>query len=192
MSITTTQQLLERVTTLLRSESRAMAGEHGLQPVHLDVMYYLSICNRYSDSAAAITEYLGLTKGTISQSLKVLENRGLIEKFADKTDKRVTHLCITRDGKKLLASCLPSKFLQLALGSQVSSTETQLNHQLTELLRSLQKANGLKSFGQCISCSHNVRLEDGGYFCALTNEQLSVEDVKYICREHTVSEKSGK
>ena len=44
-----------------------------LEPVHLATLRYLCNCNRFSNTASAITEYLGQTKGTISQTLKVLE-----------------------------------------------------------------------------------------------------------------------
>jgi DNA-binding MarR family transcriptional regulator len=48
---------------------------HGLQPVQLEVLNYLSSCNRYSDTPMAVTEYLGQTKGTVSQTIKTLEKK---------------------------------------------------------------------------------------------------------------------
>ncbi len=74
------QQILERLASLLRSESRTMLLEHGLQPVQFEALQYIANCNRYSDTPMAVTEFLGQTKGTVSQTLKVLEKKGLIEK----------------------------------------------------------------------------------------------------------------
>ena len=69
--------IIERLANVLRQEVRAEGQSLGLQPVQQEALYYLSICNRYSDTTLAVTEYLGLTKGTVSQSLKVLENKTL-------------------------------------------------------------------------------------------------------------------
>ncbi len=80
MNTLVTQQLLERLASLLRSENRQMLVEFGLQPVQFEVLQYLSICNRYSDTPMAVTEFFGQTKGTVSQTLKVLEKKNLLEK----------------------------------------------------------------------------------------------------------------
>ena len=71
---------VERLSELLRVDARQKGAEHGLLPVQLEVLHYLSICNQYSDTPMAVTEYLGQTKGTVSQTLKVLENKALLVK----------------------------------------------------------------------------------------------------------------
>ena len=75
MELLIAQQLLERLAGLLRSESRKLLSEYGLQPVQFEALHYLSNCNRYSDTPMAVTEYLGQTKGSVSQTLKVLEKK---------------------------------------------------------------------------------------------------------------------
>ena len=67
------------------------------------VLHYLSVCNRYSDTPMAVTEYLGQTKGTVSQTLKVLEKKALLFKEPDKDDKRVMHLKLTEQGQAAVA-----------------------------------------------------------------------------------------
>lgn len=47
----------------------------------------------------AVTEYLGQTKGTVSQALKVLENKKYIPKHSDTDDKRITHLKVTNSSQ---------------------------------------------------------------------------------------------
>jgi len=184
MNALITQQLLERLSALLRNEMRGLAGDAGLQPVQCDALYYLSHCNRYSDTAKAVTDFLGLTKGTVSQSLKVLEKKGLIEKQPDTEDRRIVHLHLTPEGNKLVDQLMPSPMLGSAI-SGFSDQQTQsVEESLSELLKVLQAQNGMRSFGQCRSCRHNQKLESGGYFCNLTKEALSVDEIELICREH--------
>jgi len=176
-----TQQLLERLASLLRSESRNLLITYGLQPVQFEALHYLSICNRYSDTPMSVTEYLGQTKGSVSQTLKVLEKKGLIVKTTDSNDKRVSHMSVTKAGKELISHVLPSPLLKAAIDEQET---VNINSSLSALLRSVQHANNFKSFGQCDSCRHNIRLDNGDYFCGLTKEPLTRIDIKLICREH--------
>ena len=67
--------LLERLGSLIQQSMRDDAARHGLQPVHIQVLHYLAHANRYSDMPIAVAEYLGVTRGTISQSVAVLERK---------------------------------------------------------------------------------------------------------------------
>src|SRR5690606_7500665 len=81
--------LLERVSSLFRSQIREHASEHGLKLVQLEALIFFSTANRYSDTVGALTEYLGVTKGTVSQTVMALERRGLVEKVPDPNDGRI-------------------------------------------------------------------------------------------------------
>ena len=175
---------VERLSNLLRNDMRREGAAYGLLPVQLEALHYLSICNRYSDTPMGVTEYLGQTKGTVSQSLKILEKKGLIAKHADSRDKRVTHLRVSHSGKKLLAKSIPAPKFAHTCRQLNAQSQTRIVEALKELLLALQRSNGMKVFGVCRTCRHNNRNEDGSYFCGLTKEPLSDRDVELICREH--------
>jgi DNA-binding MarR family transcriptional regulator len=179
-----TQQLLERLSSLLRNESRSLLGDYGLLPVQFEALHYLTICNRYSDTPMAVTEFLGQTKGTVSQTLKVLEKKGFLEKKANVDDKRMTRLVITKTGKSLVKKILPSPALNLVSTYMTEETILTTNSYLRSLLYYLQSANKFKTFGQCETCQHNVKKGSGNYLCGLTNERLTKREVKLICRDH--------
>ena len=173
--------LIERLGGLLRADQRR-AG-NGLQPVHLQLLDYLARCNRFSDTPAAITAYLGATKGTVSQSLALLEREGLVQREEDEQDRRVVHFALTRTGRReLRATRLPpgweAALLQLEPREQEAATRA-----LGRLLQGLQQANGQRTFGQCHSCRH---LQQAGtrFRCGLNGENLSAGDTQRICHEH--------
>ena len=192
MNTETLYHLLDRVGNLLRNEVRADLAPYGLQPIHLEALYYLSICNRFSDTPKAVTEYLGLTKGTVSQSLKVLETKGYIDKQVDSVDKRVTHLTVSSLGKKLVADIFPPSLMHKTINSgqnnQANMDVLALQQQLQYLLRSIQKENHLQTFGVCSTCRYNRPLADGAHLCGLTNLALSTQEIELICIEHIDSE----
>lgn len=186
-----TQQLLDRLASLLRTEARNLLFQYGLQPVQFEALHYLSVCNRYSDTPMAVTEYLGQTKGSVSQTLKVLEKKGLIEKVRDEGDKRVAHLSLTKAGYSRVQSILPSPLL-VSASQQLSHQEAaSLDASLHGLLKGIQQANNFKTFGQCDTCRHNSKQASGEYMCGLTKEALSSDEIKLICREHEPNPSSG-
>ena len=132
----------------------------------------------------AVTEFLGQTKGTVSQTLKVLEKKALLRKTPDQKDGRVTRLLITDAGRSLVGKLLPSSILDSAAILMGNGALQTINSSLSSLLYHLQRANQFKTFGQCDSCQHNIKNDSDEYFCGLTEEPLSTTEIKLICREH--------
>jgi DNA-binding MarR family transcriptional regulator len=187
MSMLEIHQFLERLANLIRSQARQSSDAFDLQPVHLNSLHYLSICNRYSDTLLALAEYLNQTKGTTSQTIKLLEERGLVAKHPDPKDGRVTHLKLTVSGKKLVLQAWPSPILKEAETSISPEQQDALRDQLKQLLQTCQTINSQKTFAACHTCRHNEKRTDG-FFCRLTQEPLSAEEVTQICREHEFAE----
>ncbi len=175
---------IERLSNLLRNEIRREGIVHGLQPVQLEALQYLSMCNRYSDTPMAVTEYLGQTKGTVSQSLKVLEKKGFLTKHGDKNDKRITHMKVSVTGKQLLKEIIPPPLFAHACKNLNEPSEIQIVTNLRELLQAVQRSNEMKSFGVCRTCRYNLKKKEGSFFCDLTKETLSQREVQLICREY--------
>ncbi len=107
-------EFLEHIGSLLRAELRKRGAEYGLQPAHLQALGFFAQANRYSNTPAALTEYLGVTKGTASQTLLVLENLGLVKKTEDAQDRRVVRVELTRKGSKKFRCGLTRETLKAA------------------------------------------------------------------------------
>ncbi|MEQ9619760.1 MAG: MarR family winged helix-turn-helix transcriptional regulator [Deltaproteobacteria bacterium] len=177
--------LIERLGNLLRAGERSQGIIDGLQPVHIQMLGYLSICNRYSDTPAGVTDFVGATKGTTSQSLGVLERKGYIRKKSDKRDRRVVRLELTARGKRFVETGFPPPDFVAALGGIKTRERGELSRLLTELLVRLQRNNRSRMFGVCHTCRHFKR--DGlgeTHQCGLTLEPLTEGESMKICREH--------
>ncbi len=177
------QGIFERLNNLLRMEVRTFGVKYGLQPVQIEALSYLMRCNRYSDTPQAVTKFLGLTKGTVSQSLKVLEQKGLLRKQQDTEDRRIIHLAVTAKGRKLIARALPAKSLELALTRMSADQGNKLEGILGSLLREMQHLHDRKTFAACHTCRLN-EWHKQGFVCGLTKESLNEREVQLICREH--------
>ncbi len=167
----------ERLATVLEAEMRTAAAAEGLRPVHLRLLWYLARCNRYSDTPSAAGEFLGLTKGTVSQSLGVLVRRRLVRRRRDRRDRRLVHLAPTAAGRRLITGLMPPQGWDVTDEGDAAAAKA-----LRTLLERLQAARGLRTFGVCRSCRF-FESADGGR-CGLTGEALSADDATRICREH--------
>ncbi|MNO71498.1 HTH-type transcriptional repressor NicR [compost metagenome] len=173
---------LERLTSLMRAWAREQPLMADLQPIQLSALSYLARCNRYSNTPLGVTDFLGLTKGTVSQSLKALEAKGLIEKRPDPNDRRSVHLQLTAEGRQLVDALVPPAFLQeaaAAMGEQGKRLEVLLD----TLLRTIQRQQDVQRFGLCRTCRFH-QPGAAGATCGLTGEPLSRIEAELICREH--------
>lgn len=177
--------IIERMAALIRSEERRKCTELGIQAVHLQVLDYLSRCNRYSDTPAALTNYLGMTKGTVSQTLLLLERKGFIKKVPDLHDKRMVHLQLTAEGQEVLNKAAPTELFSKAASILEKEYPALQENIYIQPLTALQKAHESCSFGLCSSCKYFIHTQEG-FFCGLTQEPLSQTDSEKICQEHTV------
>lgn len=179
-----TAALIERIGRLLSTEAHA----EGLLPVQWEALRYLQRANRFSTTAAALTAYLGLTKGTVSQTLKALENKGLVKKRVNNRDRRSNHLLLTAKGRHLLGRD-PLVATVAALGDLNRSTQSALDTGLATLLSARLSAQDRQPFGQCRDCRYFARRHPDGnpHFCQLLKESLVEPEANAICFEQRPS-----
>ncbi len=183
MNRTRVFHLIERIGALLRSESRRQAMPHELQPVHLQALDYLARANRFSDTPLAVGEYLGLTKGNVSQRLNVLEKLDLVRKSADEADGRVVHLQVTAAGKRLLHEAYPPASWREIEEDLSEKGWNTLETELVKLLHALLTVNDFRQFEQCKTCRFYQR-QSGRAYCGLLEVELDAAQSEKICREH--------
>ncbi|MGH8670997.1 MAG: MarR family winged helix-turn-helix transcriptional regulator [Burkholderiales bacterium] len=176
--------IIERHGVALRSVQRRVGAHYGLQPVHLQTLVYLERANRYSNTPQALAEYLGLTKGTVSQSLLLLHNKKLIKRVQDETDKRVVRLALSTKGERLVqAARLHEEWEQIA--KFISPTRLRITYLvLQETWDTMRTQSGGGSFGVCQGCTYHEREGQRTHRCGLTGERLNIAETKLICREH--------
>ena len=189
--VLTLMDTVERLGNLLRAALRQAGATQGLQPMHLQALLYLNEANRYSNTPQALAEYLGLTKGTVSQSLLLLARRRLIARHADEKDGRVVRLSLTDKGKEVLKELGYGNSWRDALQQASPARLSSATKVLKEALASLQAKGGQKTFGICVTCRHNLHIGPRSYVCGLTKEKLSSREVSKICREHSPIEENA-
>lgn len=179
-----TVSLLERIAALIQQSVREDAAAHGLLPIQLQVLGYLARANHYSDMSIAVAEFFGITRGTVSQTVAVLERKALVTRKPDPRHRKRVHLKLTAKGRRVLTDSWASR-LQTVLENDPACDEETLEAGLTGLLTALQRQNHHQAFNICHQCAHFLK-EQRGYRCGLTGEPLAKEQTTKICREWTL------
>ncbi len=179
--------LLERLSRILQNEAHA----GGLKPTQWEALRYLARANRFSRSPSAVTAYLGMTKGTVSQTLNALERKGLVRKKSDPADRRNLRIDLTARGAALLERD-PVDGLMAAAGKLSARERRDLSAGLEKTLRAALRRRGGRPFGVCKTCRFFRRnAKDGSpHRCGLLEVPLSAEDGEKICVEQEPAGKS--
>ena len=172
--------LAERLARLLASE----AHTEDLLPVQWEALRYLERANRFSRTAGALTSFLGLTKGTVSQTLKALDTRGLVHKQIDAKDRRRIRLALTAKGQRCLVKD-PLLKTVAAVDALPGDTRKNLSTGLESLLTARLTAQSRQPFGQCRDCMYFAGRHPQGnpHYCQLLKEKLATADADAICSE---------
>lgn len=176
--------VLERLSRLVRAQEHAS----GLNPAQWEALRYLSRCNRFSNSPAALTRYLCATKGTISQTLIALERKGLVIKSPRPGEARSVVLALTGDGEVKLRDD-PWKQVSTIIEASGSKTRKKLATGSRKLINQIIKSRGLPSFGTCGTCRY---FREGGapddvkgkHWCLLFEQPVTKTEAGKICASH--------
>ncbi|MDX2289701.1 MAG: MarR family transcriptional regulator [Hyphomicrobiaceae bacterium] len=174
--------LIDRLDRLARNGE----GAGDLNPAQWEALRFVARANRFSRTPAALSEYLGSTRGTVSQTLIALEQKGHLTRQPNPRDRRSVMLELTSTGARAL-----KRDPILALVADLEGVASDQIEAVVEVLRSALHAmitrNGGRAFGACYTCRHFRKGGSAGrgtpHHCSLLEEPLSESDSRAICVE---------
>lgn len=170
--------LIDRLARLVQAED----WEQDLNPAQMTALSYLSRANRFSRSPACVADYMGATRGTVSQTLLALERKGLVESQTSATDRRSLTYRLSPMGQ---ARIQDRSAFDAALEALPEGQAVALGGALDLLLKELLLQRGGKSFGACRTCRHHTPREAGSGWCNLLRLPLTAQESGELCQEHT-------
>lgn len=173
-----------RIRDIIDRLGRIIAAEEwndDINPTQWTALSYLARANRFSRSPSQVSDYMVATRGTVSQTLKALARKGLVEERRSDQDKRSISYSVTGQGLALLEG----KNLVEDTASMLSDRQrAALLDGLETLMRNALAQRRSRPFGVCRSCTYHQKSGDGG-FCKLLCVPLSPVETGQICHEHS-------
>ena len=177
-AMTAPDQINALITRLARLEAAA-TWDSDLNPAQVAALDYLFRANRFSRAPSHVADYLGTTRGTMSQTLKVLARKGYLAERQSSTDRRSITYDPTASG---IDRAKRAPGLVHAIAGLPAEDQSRLRSLLSAVLREQLAANGGRAFGLCKSCTHHRTTREGA-FCALLSLPLAPEETGQICHE---------
>ena len=171
------KELLDRLGRI----SAADEWREDINPTQWAALSYLARANRFSRSPSQVSDFMATTRGTVSQTLKALAKKNLINEVRSEQDKRSISYSITKQGEAVFQK---KKILEDALSHLKTDQSSNLLRELETLVFTALKLRGLRPFGVCKTCIHHQEAPSGG-FCQLLGEDLSKVEINQICHEHS-------
>lgn len=177
----TTVGMLTHLANVMQSEGRVC----GLSSAQADALMYFAHANRLSRTVSAFAEFHATTRGTASQTIKSLVDRGLLVRTKAGVDGRRTRLDITQEGRSLWAGQDTLGLVKLVAGLQ-EHQRTSLAEILTEILHSISGERDVRTFGPCMGCDYfkrewSVESSKAGDFCRYSRSVLPPSELTAIC-----------
>ncbi|MCZ4319355.1 MarR family winged helix-turn-helix transcriptional regulator [Aequorivita viscosa] len=174
---------LERISEVFRTLLWAEAKKSGVSPIQIQILIFIA----YHKSSLCTVSYLAkefdLTKPTISDAVKSLEQKKLILKDYSGADSRSFLIVLSEKGKELVS--VTENYANPLKKQFDSFDEEQLEtvyEAIVKLIYNLNKAGIISVQRTCFACKFH-RKKDGSDYCEYLQKPLKTETIRVDCPE---------
>lgn len=175
---------LERISEAFRVLLWEESKESALSPIQLQILIFLLYHQGERCKVSYLADEFTMTKATISDSVRMLLQKGLAVKEQDVTDTRSFSLLLTPEGKKVARKAASfAGAIEKPLHQFSDKQKEVLLLSLLELIEKLNKAGIITIQRMCFTCSH-YKKTGNSHYCQLIKKALATTDLKVDCPEH--------
>lgn len=177
---------LERISQAFRVLLWQESKEFSLSPIQVQVLIFLLYHSEEKRKVSYLADEFNMTKATISDTIKTLEQKNLITKEYEQHDTRSYIIHLTKKGKDIAEkTSLFTKEIRTPIDKLHQDDKENLLLSLLNIIRHLNKSEVITIQRMCMSCSYYQPSDKGrNHFCKLLNENLHVKDLRIDCPEH--------
>lgn len=174
------ERISEAFRVLLWNESK----ERSLSPIQIQILIFIQFHSMEKCKISYLADEFNMTKATISDSVRVLLAKEMLNKETDPSDSRSYTLSLTNQGRivakevSFFASALEKPIDKLS----DEQKSTMLNG-LLNLIHDLNRSGVISIQRMCYSCS-NYSKENGEHYCNLLKSVLADNELRVDCPEH--------
>jgi DNA-binding MarR family transcriptional regulator len=177
---------LERVSQAFRVLLWNESKEFSLTPIQVQVLIFLLHHADEKRKVSYLADEFNMTKATISETIKTLEQKKLIKKEYEPLDTRSFIIHLTKAGKDTAEqTSLFAKQIQVPIDKLHSSDKENLLLSLLDIIHHLNKSGVITIQRMCFTCHFYKSNKQGqAHFCGLLNTKLAATELRMDCAEH--------
>jgi DNA-binding MarR family transcriptional regulator len=174
---------LERLSQVFRILLWEKAKEHSLSPIQIQLLIFIQHHSQEKSTISYLAQEFNLTKPTISDAIKILEQKKLVKKITDDTDSRSYTMQLTAAGKKVVIETENFAHpLTEIIAKAAQADKLVLWDNIANLIRQLNKLEVISLQRTCYNCRHYT-VKNKAPFCNLLEQKLKMEDIRIDCDE---------
>jgi len=175
---------LERVSQAFRVLLWNESKEHSLSPIQVQVLIFLLYHSDQKRKVSYLADEFNMTKATISDTVKTLEQKLFIRKEYEQHDTRSYIIHLTEKGKEIAEqTSLFAKEIQIPIDKLHSTEKENLLLNLLDIIKHLNKSGVITIQRMCFTC-HFYKTNKNGHFCNLLNSSIADNELRIDCPEH--------
>ncbi len=176
------EKIAQAFRVLLWQESR----EFSLSPIQVQVLIFLLYHSEEKRKVSYLADEFNMTKATISDTVKALDQKGLIEKAYEPHDTRSYVIHLTEKGRSIAKkTALFTHELHTPIDQLHADDKENLLLSLLNIIRHLNRAGIITVQRMCMSCTYYQSSRKGQkHFCTLLNQKLEATDLRLDCPEY--------
>ncbi|MEO9967902.1 MAG: MarR family winged helix-turn-helix transcriptional regulator [Reichenbachiella sp.] len=175
---------LERISEVFKSLLWEQAKATGLSPIQIQILVFLTYHKSNLCKVSYLAHEFNVTKPTISDAVRVLLLKGLVEKKDAGGDSRSYILGLTKVGNQLIADI---EQFAAPVDQEVAKLDnnqlTTVYQTLTELIYQLNQSGVLSVQRTCYLCSFYEK-KSAGHYCHFLEQKLSDTEIRIDCPEY--------
>jgi len=174
---------LERVSQAFRVLLWNQSKEFSLSPIQVQVLIFLLHHSSEKRKVSYLADEFNMTKATISDCVKTLEQKQLISKEYEPRDTRSYIIQLTHTGEEIAKkTSFFAGHIQIPIDKLSPSAKENLLSGLLEIIRHLNQTGIITIQRMCSTCQFYN--SDNGHFCQLLNHKLAETELRIDCEEH--------
>ncbi len=174
---------LERLSQVFRILLWEKAKAFSLSPIQIQLLIFIRHHSPDKATISYLAREFNFTKPTISDAVKVLEQKKLVRKLADATDTRSYTIQLTAAGKKIVAETENYTDTLTALIGRINEKNKLILWQnISDLITQLNRLGIIGVQRTCVNCKH-YKTRNNAPFCNLLNQRLATKDIRIDCEE---------
>lgn len=178
---------LERISSAFRVLLWNESKSNSLSPIQIQILIFLLFHESDKCKVGYLAQEFNVTKATISDSVKVLLKKQLIEKETDKTDTRSFYISLTNTGKETAKkSASFAQSIEQPLHHLSEDQKEVLLQSLLEMIYKLNQQGVITIQRMCFTCRF-YELNNNKHFCKLLDKSLNNKELRVDCAEHELS-----
>ena len=181
---------LHKIGLAMKQQAWQQANDEGLSATQAQIL--AALVSHGALTGSELSERLGVTLPTISDSVRALVDKELVTKSRDPRHPRASLLVPTKQGAALGARARSwPEFLAASLDDLSLEEQRAFYSGVIKMIRSLQEQGLIPIHRMCVTCTHfrpNVREGAAPHHCAFVDAPLAHEQLRIDCQEHDLAD----